>query len=92
MATLKQALFKLIMNAVSCTTGSRIGGTAVNSVFIGVMCAYLGMIADKVSVAELLIHEFTHNILFLGALRFGHYHERGFLHNTDYFVEARDTC
>lgn len=82
------ALFSLVMNTVFCTTGTRIGGSAVNSAYIGVMCAYLDMTADSVSIAELLIHEFTHNALFIDELRFGHYQNRSLLHDANYFVQT----
>ena len=53
------------MNTVFSISSKRLGGTSVNPRYIGVMCAYYDMMAEKDAIPELLIHEFTHNALFL---------------------------
>lgn len=82
-------LFKFVMHAVFCTVTHRVGGTAVNPSYIGVMCAYYSMNAEKKAVSELLIHEFTHNALFLDEHRYGHYTDYDFLNtNKDTFIQS----
>lgn len=66
-------VFKLVMNTVFCTVSKNIGGTSVNPNYIGVMCAHYDMNAEEAALPELLIHEFTHNALFLDELRYKHF-------------------
>ncbi|EKD70715.1 MAG: hypothetical protein ACD_46C00429G0008 [uncultured bacterium] len=82
-------LFCLIMNTVFCTATKKLGGTSVNPRFIGVMCAYHDMTAEEQAVPELLIHEFTHNVLFLDELRYGHYHYEK-LYDPNLYLDAVD--
>lgn len=82
-------IFQLVMNTVFCTVTQRIGGTSVNPKFIGVMCAYHDMTAEPKAIPELMIHEFTHNTLFLDELRFGHYHYEHLNDETTY-LDASD--
>lgn len=82
-------VFKLLINTIFCTTSKRIGGTSVNPRYIGVICAYHDMYAEQKAVPELLIHEFTHNTLFLDELRYGHY-DYTKLRDPKTFIAARD--
>ena len=66
-------LFRLIINTVFCTPSKRLGGTSVNPRYIGVICAYNDMCSEEKTIPESLMHEFTHNALFLDELRYGHY-------------------
>lgn len=82
-------VFRLVMNTVFCTV-QRIGGTSVNPAYVGVMCAYYDMTAEEGVVPELLIHEFTHNALFLDELRYGHFTDYQLLKNPAAQLQAID--
>ena len=86
--TIFSELFSLIMNTVFCTTSHRLGGTSVNPRYVGVMCAYYDMMAEKDALPELLIHEFTHNALFLDELRHGYYTDYKKLYDPASYVNA----
>lgn len=81
-------LFPLLMNTVFPVHSQRLGGTSVNPSYMGVMCAYYDMTAEEATLPELLIHEFTHNCLFLDELRYRHYQDYKKLMDPDSFVHA----
>jgi len=69
---LKASLFDLVINTVIFDQNTR-GGTSVNPNYVGVMGVHHDMRAEKEAVPELLLHEMTHNLLFLDELRYQHY-------------------
>ena len=71
-ATLHE-LIHFVMHTILCTTSKKTGGTSVNPKYIGVMCAYFDMCAEQAAIPELIVHEFSHNLLFLDEHRYGHY-------------------
>lgn len=82
------SLINFVMHTILCTSDDKTGGTSVNPSYIGMMCAHYDMHAEQAAVPELIVHEFSHNLLFIDEHRYGHYASYQLLEHDNLKIES----
>lgn len=85
---LEASMFSMLMHTVLFDTNGGWGGTSVNPNYIGVMGVHRDVCGDFPALVESLLHECTHNALFLDEHRYQHYTDYGLLLREEHKLES----